>query len=79
MFERQISVEEVRDVLARGEVIVEYPDDTPYPSRLMLGWSNTRPIHVVVADNTAAAESIVITAYVPDPAQWEPDFRRRRR
>ncbi len=35
MIERQISVEEVRDVLENGEVIEEYPADEP-PRYLML-------------------------------------------
>lgn len=29
----------------------DYPDDTPYPSRLLLGWHNNRPLNIVVADN----------------------------
>jgi hypothetical protein len=37
MFERHISVEDVEDVSQHGEMIENYPDDTPYPSRLMLG------------------------------------------
>jgi hypothetical protein len=78
MFERQISVEDVRHVLAAGETIEDYPDDTPYPSRLVLGWSGSRPIHVVVADNVDGDELIVITVYEPDPSQWEADFKRRR-
>ena len=32
MFQRSISVDEVRQVLAIGEVIEDYPGDTPYPS-----------------------------------------------
>jgi hypothetical protein len=48
MFERQIAVEEVEAVLGAGEVIEEYPKDTPYASRLMLGWIGLRPLHVVV-------------------------------
>jgi hypothetical protein len=59
-------------------VIEEYPEDTPYPSRLVLGWCGSRPLHVAVADNAAAQEMIVITVYEPDSAQWEPDLRRRR-
>jgi hypothetical protein len=78
MFERQISVEDVRDVLETGETIESYPADTPYPSRLVLGWRQGRPIHVVVADNVQENELIVITVYEPDPALWEPDFKRRR-
>jgi hypothetical protein len=78
MFQRQISVQDVRDVLTAGEVIEDYPDDFPFPSRLMLGWSGTRPIHVVAADNPQARETIVITVYEPDPDEWEPDFKRRK-
>jgi len=37
MARRNISAAEVRRVLTDGETIEEYPDDTPYPSRLVLG------------------------------------------
>ena len=73
-----ISEPAVRHVIARGETIEDYPDDTPYPSRLVLGWDGPRPIHVVVADNADDDENIVITAYEPDPAEWESDFKRRK-
>lgn len=59
--------------------IEAYPEDTPYPSHLVLGWCRGRPIHVVVADNAETQETIVITVYEPDPRQWEPGFRQRRR
>ena len=36
MFARAISPDEVRAVVDRGETIAEYPDDTPYPSALLL-------------------------------------------
>jgi Domain of unknown function (DUF4258) len=41
MFERRISVDDVRDVVTKGETIEEYPYDTPYSSRLMLWWQTT--------------------------------------
>jgi len=78
MFERGIRIEDVRAVVTSGETIKAYPDDAPYPSRLLLGWHEGRPIHVVVADNVADGETIVITAYEPDSTQWESGFRRRR-
>lgn len=37
MFGHRISEDDVHQVLLTGEVIEEYPDDTPYPSRLVLG------------------------------------------
>jgi hypothetical protein len=78
MFQRRISVDDVRHVLSTGEVIEDYPNDTPYPSRLVLGWRGSRPIHVVAAENVESQETIVITVYEPDLTQWEPGFRRRR-
>jgi hypothetical protein len=78
MFERAISAVEVQKALESGETIETYPHDTPYPSRLVLGWSQTRPIHIVVADITAEDTSIVITVYEPDAELWEDNFRRRK-
>jgi hypothetical protein len=78
MFERKISEAEIRSVIDTGQVIERYPDDVPYPSRLVLGWASGRAIHVVAADSPETGETIVITVYEPDPAQWEAGFRRRR-
>jgi hypothetical protein len=78
MFQRSIDEEDVREALEAGEVIEDYPDDTPYPSRLILGWAGARPLHVVVALNSQDNERIIITVYVPDPKHWEPGYRRRR-
>ena len=78
MYQRNITELGVRYVIAAGEIIEDYPDDTPYPSRLLLGWHDNRPLHVVVADNFDEKESIVITAYEPDPGVWETDFKRRK-
>lgn len=78
MFQRGISPASVRRVLETGEIIETYPEDTPYASRLMLGWAGSRPLHVVVADDPQAQEVIVITVYEPNPNEWEPGFRRRK-
>ena len=78
MFERSIAKEDVRQALTTGKTIEAYPEDQPYPSRLVLGWIGTRPIHVVVAENPVQQETVVITVYEPDPAKWEAGFDRRR-
>ena len=78
MFERGISEADVGRALAEGDEIASYPDDTPYASRLLLGWRDHKPLHVVVAYNAQGDEQVVITAYEPDPALWEDDFRRKR-
>jgi hypothetical protein len=77
MFERGITVKDVESSLAQGQVIEDYPSDIPYPSRLWLGYSGARPLHIVFADNLEDGERIVITAYEPDPVLWTPDFTRR--
>lgn len=79
MFERQISVGDVRWVLESGETIAEYSDDRPLASRLVLGWVLGKPIHVVAADEEESEITVVITAYRPDADRWYSGFRWRRR
>jgi Domain of unknown function (DUF4258) len=78
MFQRRISEEEVKLVVAMGETIESYPTDKPFPSRLLLGWNGSRPIHVVAADDVPAQETIIVTVYQPDPTEWESGFVRRK-
>ena len=79
MFRRKITVEDVQAVLASGRSIETYPNDQPYPSRLVLGWRGSRPIHLVVADNEMEQETVIITVYEPDPSRWEENFERRKK
>jgi len=78
MYQRGITAAEVHTVIGTGEIIEDYPNDFPYPSRLLLGWCGLRPIHVVVADNAQEKENIVVTVYEPDRDEWEPDLKRRK-
>jgi len=78
MFERRIPEENVRQVLASGEMIEDYSDDMPSPGGLMLGRRGTRPLHVVMAENAKDNETVVITVYEPDLSQWKPGFRNRK-
>ena len=78
MFERRLDVRDIESVLSTGEVIADYPDDTPYPSCLMLGVVDERPIHVVAALEEETQTCYVITVYRPDPELWSSDFRHRR-
>jgi len=79
MFQRGISLEDVCQVLSTGKAIEDYPDDTPCPSRLVLGWCGSRPVHVVVADSRETQKTIIITVYEPDRSQWEAGFKRRKK
>ncbi len=70
--------QEIFEAVADGQVIESYPDDTPYPSFLILGFTTARrPLHAVCAYNEQEDMAIVVTIYEPDPALWE-RFRRRR-
>ena len=79
MYKRRISERDVREILGAGETFEQYPDDTRYPSRLVLGGCLEQPLHLDVADNTETDEIVVITVYELDPTLWEPGFRQRRR
>ena len=76
MAERGIREEDVAHVVSSGKEIENYPQDQPYPSRLLLGWVQGRPIHVVAA--TAEHEIIIITVYEPDLSQWDSGFEKRK-
>ena len=78
MFNRGLKQEDVLIVIRQGEVIIDYADDTPYPSCVMLGFVGDVPIHVVFAMDEQHKTGIIITAYVPDPKIWTDDFKRRR-
>jgi hypothetical protein len=75
---RNISVQEIREAVATGEVIEDSPNDKYGPSCLVLGWtSSRRPLHVQCSYPSRPLVK-VITVYEPDPALWI-DFRERRR
>ena len=76
--QRGMSEEDVMHILLTGEAIQVYPDDTPFPSELLLGWLYRRPLHIVVATDTTQQRKIVITVYEPNPDQWEADFKRKK-
>lgn len=78
MFERGITVLDVRTVLESGQVIETLTDRQPQPSYTVLGWVGDRPLHVICVDGEPD-ERIIITLYDPSarPDLWEPDFQRR--
>jgi hypothetical protein len=71
-----ITPAEVEAVIGRGELLEDYPEDVRGHSCLLLGFARGgRPVHVVCAPKEEYLA--IITAYLPDPKQWSPDFRRR--
>ena len=78
MLERGVSRRDVFDVLLSGEQIEEYPEDTPFPSALFLGWTGQEPLHVVVALDSTTEQAYIITTYRPDLDHFEGDFKTRK-
>jgi hypothetical protein len=78
MRERRVRVRDVVQIVESGDVIEDYPDDNPFPSQLISGTSDGRPLHVVVATDPEDEARIVITVYDPNPREWNPGFKTRR-
>ena len=74
---RHIGLQEVRDAIASGEIIEDYPNDKYGPSCLILGFTKAgRPLHIGCSYPWRPVIKI-ITLYEPDPERWI-EFRRRR-
>jgi hypothetical protein len=78
MLERGISRRSVMEVLRCGKAIEEYPSDHPYPSTLVLGYSDELPLHVVVAFDSEHKTIFIVTAYRPDLKHFKDDYQTRR-
>lgn len=74
---RHIRVAEIREAIAGGESIEDYPEDKYGPSCLILGFtSSERPLHVQIGYLPLRLLR-VITVYEPDSAEWL-DYRTRK-
>ena len=77
LLQRGITAREVDSVILSGDIIEDYPEDSPFPSGLVFGLTEIgRPLHVVCAigDN----KLWVVTAYEPDLYEWLPDYKTRK-
>ena len=77
MFKRGISADEVEVGITNGEKIRDYPEDKPYPSCLILFFVKQRPLHIVLSQDVITGICFIITAYYPDPAFWDSDFKNK--
>jgi Domain of unknown function (DUF4258) len=75
---RRISINEIRETVASGLVIEDYPDDKYSPSCLISGFTlANRAVHVQCSYPGQPLIKI-ITVYEPNPQLWEENFKRRR-
>ena len=78
MDQRNITLEELKEVLYHGDVIEKYPWDRPYPSCLVLGRVRGGfPLYVVCS---LGEEVHIITVHWLDPNKWlDPTTRREKK
>jgi hypothetical protein len=78
MFERGISELDIRLVVEEARVVEDYPTEQPFPMKLLLGWSDRRPVHVLACFDVQADTIIIVTVYEPTLERWLPGFLKRR-
>lgn len=79
MRSRNISTKEIFRALESYKIIETYYEDNPFPSFLILGYTEeNRPLHIVLGVNSEDNEIYFITAYQPNEKIWEQGFERRR-
>jgi len=79
MFKRNISEDDVLQVLDQGTIIEQYGEDFPFPSALIFGVSanGNRPLHAVVGIDADSRCLFLITVYEPDPQKWTKNYDKR--
>ncbi|MCM1218147.1 MAG: DUF4258 domain-containing protein [Lachnospiraceae bacterium] len=76
--EREIKQKDIRNCIMTGVIIEQYPDDFPFPSCLIFGYTtDNKTIHVVISDEGESGR--IITAYIPNTDKFENDLKTRRR
>ena len=76
--QRRIKAEDIERALKTGKIIEDYLEDQRGASCLILGFVGGRPLHVLCGC-LDAEELLIITAYEPDPMEWEDDWATRKR
>jgi len=75
MFQRNISTENIKEVIFLGQIIEDYPEDDPCPSALFFGYSEGRPLPFVAAE--CEDHIRIITVYIPENNNWIDHVLRR--
>ena len=77
MVEEEITLDEILEAIANGQVLEDYPEHRRGACCLISGTTRgDRPLHVVCT--TALPVLIIITAYEPKPPKWVTPTERNR-
>ncbi len=75
---RSVSRQSVLDAVDSYEIVESNPDDKYLPSYLILARVAAEAIHVLFATDVPGDNVRVVTAYRPNPDEWEEDLKTRR-
>ncbi len=75
---RGIGRSEVLRAASSLRLVESYPDDKYLPSYLLLAQAVPGPFHLVCAADVEGDNIRIVTAYRPDPAEWDEDLMKRR-
>ena len=78
MFERDITILEVKTAILNGIIIEDYTDDYPFPSILVAYINIHKPLHVVVSYDESSLKCYIITAYIPNEKHFKNDLITRK-
>jgi hypothetical protein len=75
--QRGIKQRDIKRCIMSGEIIEQYPEDFPFPSCLIFGYTNNdKVLHVVASDEGTVSR--IITAYFPNNEKFEDDLKTRK-
>jgi hypothetical protein len=75
---RYLSRDDILEAVDTYEIIESYPTDKYLPSYLVLATRGEVTFHVLFATDVDGENVRVVTAYRPNPSEWEPDLKSRR-
>jgi len=75
---RHISRNEILEAVDTYEIIESYPDDKYLPSYLIPATPAGAAFHILFAVDVEGNNVRLVTAYHPNPNEWEADLRTRR-
>jgi len=75
---RYISRDEVFEATETYQILESYPEDKYLPSYLVWATSRRGPFHVLVAADVEGDNVRIVTAYRPNPEEWQSDLKARK-
>lgn len=75
--QRGIKQKDIKNCIMTGEIIEQYPEDFPFQSCLIFGYTiDNKIMHVVASDEGTVSR--IITAYFPNKEKFEDDLKTRK-